>query len=58
MVEGAVCRTRRPVKNKKNYEEGQYVTRLRLPAKEKKAQEETGEVLKGNRFAILATESE
>ena len=41
-----------------NYEEGQYVTHLRLPSKEEEAQEETEKVLKGNRFAILAAESE
>ncbi len=39
-------------------EEGQCVMYLRLPAKEKEAQEETEKVLKGNRFAILAAESE
>ena len=41
-----------------NYEEGQYVMYLWLPSKEEEAQEETEKVLTGNRFAILATESE
>ena len=41
-----------------NYEEGQYVMHLWLPSKEEEVQEETEKVLKGNRFAILAAESE
>ncbi len=45
-------------KTRINYEEGQRVVRLRLPAKEKEAQEETEKALKGNRFAILAAENE
>jgi hypothetical protein len=40
------------------YEDGQYVMYLWLPAKREEAREETEKVLKGNRFAILATESE
>ncbi len=39
-----------------NYEEGQPATSLRSPSKVEEAQEETETVLKGNRFAILATE--
>ncbi len=39
-----------------NYEEGQYVMYLWLPSKEEEVQEETETVLKGNRFAILASE--
>ncbi len=41
-----------------NYQEGQYVAHLRLPAKEEEAQKETDNVFKGNCFAILAAESE
>ena len=41
-----------------NYEEGQYVMYMWLPSKEEEAQEETERVLKGNRFAILATEND
>ena len=40
------------------YEDGQYVMYLWLPAKREEAQEETEKVLKGNRVAILAAESE
>ncbi len=40
-----------------NYE-GRYVAHLRLPSEEEEAQEETEKVLKGNRFAVLATQSE
>ncbi len=40
------------------YEEGQHAIHLRLPAKEEEARQETEKVSKGNRFAILATESE
>ncbi len=45
-------------KTRSNYEDGQCVMYLRLPAKEEAAREETKKVLKGNRFTILATESE
>ena len=45
-------------KTRINYEEGQYVMYLRLPSKVEVAQAETEKVLKGNRFAILAAESE
>ena len=40
------------------YEDGQYVMYLWMPSRSEEAQEETEKVLKGNRFAILATESE
>ncbi len=40
-------------KTRINYDGGQCVMHLRLPAKEKEAQEETDKILKGNRFAIL-----
>ena len=40
------------------YEEGQRVMYLRLPSKEEEVREETEKALKGNRFAILATEIE
>ena len=45
-------------KTRINYEEGQCVMYLWLPSNEEEAQEETEKVLKGNRFAILAAESE
>ncbi len=45
-------------KTRMNCEEGQCVMHLGLPAKENQVQEETEKVLKGSRFAILATESE
>ncbi len=45
-------------KTRINYEEGQRVTRLRLPLKEEERREETEKALKGDRFAILATESD
>ena len=41
-----------------HYEEGQYVMYLWLPSKGEEAQKETEKALKGNRFAILATEGE
>ncbi len=41
-----------------NYEDGQRAMCLRLPAKEKEVQEETEKVLIGDRFAMLAAESE
>ena len=40
------------------HEDGQYVMYLWMPSRCEEAQEETEKVLKGNRFAILATESE
>ncbi len=45
-------------KTRIHYEEGQYVMYLWLPSKGEEAQKETEKALKGNRFAILATESE
>ena len=47
-------------KTRIEYEDGQYVMYLWLPAKREEAQEETEKVLKlkGNRFAILAADSE
>ena len=45
-------------KTRIEYEDGQYVMYLWLPARQEKVQEETEKVLKGNRFAILATEGE
>ena len=41
-----------------NYEEGQYVMYMWLPSKEEEAREETEQALKGNRFAISATEND
>ena len=40
------------------YEDGHYVMYLWKPARMEEVQGETEKVLKGNRFAILATESE
>ena len=40
------------------YEDGQYVMYLWLPARREEAQGEAEKVVKGSRFAILATESE
>ena len=45
-------------RTKIHYEDGQYVMYLWLPSKREEAQKETEKVLKGNRFAILAAESE
>ncbi len=45
-------------KTRINYGDGQRVMRLRSPSKEEELREETEKVLKCNRFAILATESE
>ena len=41
-----------------NYEQGQHITRVWAPLKEGEAAKETEKALKGNRFAVLATESE
>ena len=41
-----------------NYEHGQCITCVWAPVKEGEVAKETEEVLKGNRFAMLATESE
>ncbi len=40
------------------YEQGQDVAHVWLPVKERQVAKETEKALKGNRFAILATESE
>ncbi len=45
-------------KTRDNYEDGQYVTCTWAPSKESEVREEAKKVLKGNRFASLATESE
>ena len=45
-------------KTRIEYEDGQYVMYLWVPARREEVKEETEKVLKGNRFAILATESE
>ncbi len=45
-------------KTRINYEEGQCVMHLRLQSKQEEVREETENVLKGSRFAILATENE
>jgi hypothetical protein len=45
-------------KTRINYEQGQYVMYVWVPAKEKMIKEESDKVLKGNKFAILATEHE
>ncbi len=41
-----------------HYEERQLVVYLWLPSKEEEAREEMEKALRGNRFAILAAESE
>jgi hypothetical protein len=45
-------------KTRIEYEDGQYVMYLWVPARREEVTKETEKVLKGNRFAILATESE
>ncbi len=45
-------------KTRIDYEEGQYVMCLWLPSNGEEVLKETERVSKGNRFAILATESE
>ncbi len=45
-------------KTRMNYEQSQHVTYVWAPEKEGEVAKGTGRVLKGNRFAILATESE
>ncbi len=45
-------------KTRIDYEEGQCVMYLWLPPRCEEVQKKTEQVLKGNRFAILATESE
>jgi hypothetical protein len=45
-------------KTRVEYDDGQYVMYLWVPARREEVKEETEKVLKGNRFAILATESE
>ncbi len=39
-------------------EGGQYVAYVWVPSQENEVREESEKILKGNRFAILATESE
>ncbi len=41
-----------------DYEDGQCVMYVRMPARREEVQEETEKVLKGNRFAIFTAESE
>ncbi len=41
-----------------SYEQGQYVMDVWVPVKEGEVVRETEKVLKGNRFAILAMQSE
>ena len=45
-------------KTRIEYEDGQYVMYLGVPARREEVKEETEKALKGNRFAIVATESE
>ncbi len=45
-------------KTRINYELGQYVMHVWVPARESAVKEESDKVLKGNKFAILATECE
>jgi hypothetical protein len=55
---GVTCRTGTGKKTRIGYEGGQRVTRLWLSAKEEEAKGEVEKALTGNRFAILATDSE
>ncbi len=45
-------------KTRANYEQGQCVMHVWVPAREGGVEEQIEKELKGNRFAILATESE
>ncbi len=45
-------------KTRINYEQSQYVMYVRVPVKEGEAAKETEKVFEGNRFVILAAESE
>ncbi len=45
-------------KTRPKYEVGQYVMHKRAPSKKNEVREESDKKSKGNRFAILATESE
>ncbi len=61
VLDGERSYTRSKETNEKtriNYEQGQYVTCVWVPVKEGEVVQETERVLKGSRFAILATESE
>ncbi len=60
-LDGGIRRMQNKVNGQKtrlNHEEGQRIACLRLPSKEEEAQEEMEEVLKDNRIAIPAVESE
>ncbi len=54
------CTQNNETSNKKriNYEQGDYVRCVWAPAKEGEVAKETERALKGNRFAVLATDSE
>jgi hypothetical protein len=45
-------------KTRTSYEGGQCVMHMRAPLKESEAREESNSILKGDRFAILATETD
>ena len=45
-------------KTRISYDGGKYIMHVWVPAKEKEAREESAKVLKGNKFAIQATEDE
>ena len=61
MMDGDVSYAQNKETNKKtriNYEQGQYVMYVWVPVQEGEVAKETEKVLKGNRFAILAAESD
>ena len=45
-------------KTRINYDSGKYIMHVWAPAREREAQDESAKILKGNKFAILATEGE
>ncbi len=45
-------------KTKIHYQDGQYVMRMWVPAGPKEAEKEANNPLKGNRYAIFATDDE
>ncbi len=60
-LDGDKSDTQKMETNKKiriNYEQGQYVMYVWAPVTEGEVAKETEKVLKGNRFAILATKNE
>ncbi len=58
MVTGAMRRTKRRARTRINYEQGQRVVCVWVPVSEGEVAREAEWALKGNRFAMLARESE